>query len=333
MGDDETIQDSSGQGPYGVYIYSVRGASLRTLMRALHARATAGPKGRMWGLLEFSSSDPSTALRSGAIEELVYVLHEDRERALGLFENAIEGHSDLLLCSQPVPDFLHYGAYKHFLRTKLFIEAMMESENEDCRQRGAVLACVAAISSAKALGSKAGLAAARKLASSAASGPPALRRGAARVYAHNLRGERAAYCAEALSGFLDDEDDQVRRFAADAFRHTSSPRSPDLRRFVEVFAASRALRAGSRTFSEYLLQFGPEDPHWALSVLQAVLVNAHDEEPYSFAGGNLVRLVLRLYTDPTADQDLRMRAMDVFDGMMERYTYEAQSALDEWDRR
>jgi hypothetical protein len=333
MGEDETVGDSSGQGPHGVYVNSVRGASLTTLMRALHARATPEATKRMWDLLEVASADPSTALRSGAIEELKYILHQDRERALTLFEGAIEGHSGLLLCSQPVPDFLHYGAYEHFSRTRPFVEAMIESESEDCQQRGAVLACVAAISSAKALGSEADLAAARELASRVASGPPALRRGATRVYAHNLGGERVTYCAGALSGFLDDDDDQVRRFAADAFRHTSSPRSPDLRRFVEVFAASRALRAGSRTFSEYLLQFGPEDPEWALAVLRVVMDNAHDEEPYSSAGGNLVRLVLRLYTDPTSDQDLRMRAMDVFDGMMERYTYEAQSALDEWDRR
>ena len=332
VGEDEVIKES-GQDPHGVYINSVRGASLRTLMRALHARATVGAKSRRWNLLEFASDDPSTTLRSGAIEELLYVLHEDRERALALLERAMEGRSGLLLCSQPVPDFLYYGAYKHFSRTKPFVEAMMQSEDENCRERGAVLACVAAISSANVLGSEADLAAARELASRATSGSAALRRGAARVYAHNLGGERSTYCARELSGLLDDEDDHVRRFAAVAFSHTSSPRSPDLRSFVEVFACSRALRTGSRKFSEYMLQFGQEDPEWALSVLQAVLDNAHDEKPYSSAGDNLVRLVLRLYTDPTADQTLHTRAMDVFDGLMERYTHEAQSALDEWDRR
>jgi hypothetical protein len=46
-----------------------------------------------------------------------------------------------------------------------------------------------------------------------------------------------------------------------------------------------------------------------------------------------VRLVLRLYTGTTADEALRSRAMDVFDGLMERYTFEAQRVLEEWDRR
>ncbi len=68
-------------------------------------------------------------------------------------------------------------------------------------------------------------------------------------------------------------------------------------------------------------------------MLEAVLNNAHDEQPYSPAGGKFVRLALRLYTDPTADQHLRTRAMDVFDRLMERHTYEAQTALVEWDRR
>lgn len=332
-GDDEAIRKSSGQGPHGVYINSDRGASFKTLMSALRARETAEAKSRMWGLLEFACDDPSTALRSGAIEELLYLLHEDRERAIALFEAAMDGHSNPLLCSFPVPDFLHYGAYKQFSRTKPFIEAMMDGQDEECRQRGAELGCVAAISPAEALGAEDALFAARELARRAARGPAALRRGAARVYAHNLDGKRSEDHARELIAFLDDPDDKVRDFAADAFRHIEGTNSRGLRTFVEAFAPSRALRSGSDEFSEYLLERGPEDPRWALSVLEAVLNNAHDEETYSSAGGKFVSLALRLYTDPTADGQLRARAMDVFDGLMERHTYEAQAALAEWDRR
>lgn len=332
-GDDEDMRKSSGHGPHGVYINSDRGASLKTLMNALRARETAEAKIRTWDLLEFASADRSTALRSGAIEELLYLLHEDRERAITLFLTTMDGHSELLLCSFPVPDFLHYGAYKHFSRMQPFIEIMLDGHDEECQQRGAVLACVAAISSATVLGSEAALEAARELARRATNGSAALRRGAARVYAHNLDVERSACCARELSAFLDDDDDRVRDFAAEAFRHIDGATTPVVRRFVEAFAASRALRSGSDEFSEYLLEHGPEDPEWALSMLQAVLDNSHDEEPYSSAGGKLVRLALRLYTDPTADQQLRTRAMGVFDGLMERHTYEAQTALAQWDRR
>jgi hypothetical protein len=84
------------------------------------------------------SSDPSVALRSGAIEELLYMLHEDRQRAIALFETTMEGHPELS-CSQPVPIFVHYGAYKHFALMKPLIEVMMRSEDQECQQRGAVL--------------------------------------------------------------------------------------------------------------------------------------------------------------------------------------------------
>ncbi len=46
-----------------------------------------------------------------------------------------------------------------------------------------------------------------------------------------------------------------------------------------------------------------------------------------------MRLVLRIYTDPTADAAIESRAMDAFDRVMERYAYEAQRALEKWDRR
>jgi hypothetical protein len=59
-----------------------------------------------------------------------------------------------------------------------------------------------------------------------------------------------------------------------------------------------------------------------------MLVNQHPIEPLSRGGGEeLVRLVLRLYTDPTADVVAKGRSMDAFDKLMERYAYEAQRAL------
>ncbi len=64
-----------------------------------------------------------------------------------------------------------------------------------------------------------------------------------------------------------------------------------------------------------------------------MLDNQHQIEHLRRGGEELVRLVLRLYTDPTADAATKSRAMDAFDKLMERYAYEAQRALDEWDRR
>ena len=121
---------------------------------------------------------------------------------------------------------------------------------------------------------------------------------------------------------------------AEAFSRMRSVRDPEVRRFVEEFAASRALADGENAFAEFLWEYGLDDPSWALSIVETMLDNRHLREPLRRTGGEeLVRLVLRVYTDPTTDATLQERAMDAFDKLMERYAYEAQRTLEEWDRR
>ena len=86
-------------------------------------------------------------------------------------------------------------------------------------------------------------------------------------------------------------------------------------------------------FAEYLWEYGADDPPWALSVLEAALDNLHPAGPIRRGGEQFVRLVLRIYTDPTADAAIKSRAMNAFDRLMEHYAYEARRALEEWDRR
>jgi hypothetical protein len=334
MGGDEARAERDGDDPSGVYLNSDRGASMRTLMRALDSRGDDGDRERMWALIEHAADDPSTALRAGAIEELLYrLLTEDRERAAELFERLMDGHPTLL-CAHNATSFMYYGSYKHFSRIEPFVHALMNHEDEKCAQRGAELACVAAITSPTALGSDEALSAARALAESAVTGQRALRRGAAKVYAHNMNSRQLAYCACELSQLFDDQDSEVRRLIGDAFSQMLGVHDPEARSFVEQFAASRALAESEDDFAEYLWEYGSDDPHWALSVLDIMLDRRHPVEPLHRSGSEeLVRLVLRLYTDPTADAAIKSRAMDAFDRLMERYAYEAQRALDEWDRR
>lgn len=328
VGTDEA--GSSSQGLHGDYINSDRGASFETLTHALRARTGNEAGRRLWRLLEFGCKDSSPALRCGTIAELNFALYDDRDRAITLFELAMNGHPSLL-DSRPVQDFLYRACFKRFSRVEPFVAAMLRTEG-DAQQRGAELACIAALSPPATLGSEADLEAARRLAKEATSGPVAGRRGAARVYSHNINEERAADCARELTLLVNDPDDEVRDAVADAFRHLRGSQIPGLRAFVESFAASRASRTADRQFFQYLLEYGPEQTEWALEVLNVVLANKHDEGPYMFAG-DLVKLVLRLYTDPTADSQQRTQAMDVFDGLMERHSYQAQRALDEYDRR
>jgi len=331
---DRSIPDREGRDdPHNAYINSERGGALGTLMRGLDRQATDAARDRGWGLIEFVASDPSTSLRAGAVEELLRLLGDDRARAIDLFERLMDGHPDLLR-SHDTREFLYHGLYKNFGRLSPCIRALMAQAEEEHRQRGAELACIAAISPS-ALESEEERGEARRLTAEILSGPPPWRRGAARVFAENLTLGPAQQCLPGLLRLLDDEDGRVRQQVAGAFHRLRGDHLFSLRGFVEAFASSRSLRAGLKPFAEYLWEHGTLDPPWTISIVDAALANPHEEDAgRRFMGvEELIRLVLRVHVDPTARAATRARAMDVFDRIMERHAGQANAILEEWDRR
>jgi hypothetical protein len=99
-------------------------------------------------------------------------------------------------------------------------------------------------------------------------------------------------------------------------------------------AVARALRRGLHEFTDYLWKHGPVDPVWALSIVGRVLDNAYsNQSELIFVGAEeLIRVVLRVYTDPKVEDATRERAMDLFD-RMEKFLRPAQKILGEWDRK
>lgn len=62
------------------------------------------------------------------------------------------------------------------------------------------------------------------------------------------------------------------------------------------------------------------------------MINNLDGTIHWYSGiEELIHLVLKIYTDPTAS-NLQTEAMDVFDMLMEKYSGYANRILDEWDR-
>ncbi|MFL6227832.1 MAG: hypothetical protein ACJ741_03525 [Pyrinomonadaceae bacterium] len=326
--------DGLNSGPYMSYLNSNRGAAFRALMRALDAKGDDEAKARKWQMIEFAATDDSTALRAGAIEELLYLLHEDRERAVTTFERLLDGHPALLR-SHFTQEFLRYGLYRHFESMRPYIVALMNGEHESLQQRGAELACIAAISPAPS-GAEEGRGDADALAEGTLTGPPPWRRGAAHVYAANITTEVSASCENVLRRLMGDEDKEVRQFVNGVFHRLRDEHFLQLRDLIEAFAASRSLSEETHWFTDFLWEHGILDPPFSLSVVESLLGNERrkvEEPAFRITGGEeIVRLVLRIYTDPSS-ADLRGLAMDVFDRLMDIFAGQAQIVLGEWDRR
>jgi hypothetical protein len=335
VGDEAVVnsqQPEDARDPYSAYLNSSRGHSFLTLMRGLDQRGTPEAMERKWLLIDRAASDPSTSLRAGAIGELLYILHQDRERAIRLFERLMDGHPALVR-TQYTREFIYYGIYQHFDRMKPFIIVMMEEDTEDVQQQGAELACIAHVSR-NALESDEAWADAQVLADRAIRGCTAWRRGAARVYAQNLVGGPQDVCERELSRLLDDEDETVRKTVASISRSLQKPHMNSLRTFLERFAAARVAYASPRLFATYLSECGEFDPTWTFTIIHAFLDNVHASESRWFRGAEeLIRFVVRIYNDPIVDDVTRMQAMELFDQLMKRYTGPAQVVLQEWDRR
>jgi hypothetical protein len=333
LAEDEMRWDEGDRDPYNSCLNSDRGSAFRTLVHALDQRGTAEAKERKWRLIEFAATDTSTALRAGAIEALLYILHEDRARAVGLFEQLMAGHSALLR-SYFAREFVYYGFYRNLERMEPFIRSMMDDEMESVQQRGAELACITYISPA-ALESSTLEAATEELAQQAIHGTVAWRKGAARIYAHNLVDGPRDRCTRELSKLFDDEDQTVRRMVSDVIRTFRGEHIFSLGGFIETYADSRSLHSGLYDLATYLLEHGLRDPDWTLSIIQKILDNPYrdDDSRWLRGGEELIRLVTRIYNDPTIEGESQNQAMDVFDRLMERFTGQAYAVLEEWDRR
>lgn len=319
--------------PYHAYINSNRGRAFNILMRILDAKATADAKQQKWHLIEQVIADAPSSLRAGAIQELLYLLSEDRERAVALFLRLMEGHPSLLR-SPFTQEFIYYGMYRRFLIILRFIRALMDNENEQCQQQGAVLACLASISP-KALETEENLAIAQAMADAAITGRVTWRRGAAIVYAHNIKREAGPICARRLLLLLEDDDDSVLNHISSIFYSLRPEHIFALRNFIEAYAASSCYYTNNRQFLDYLSEVALIDPDWTMLVIGIIVGNVHRPETSRWyrGGADLIRIILRIYNDPTAKADRRAHAMDLFDQLTEQYSGEAQMVLSEWDKR
>ena len=244
----------------------------------------------------------------------------------------MEGHPTLLR-SPLTQQFLYHGFYKNFNRLAPYIRGLMDEPAEAQSQRGAELACIAAISPL-AIESEEAHATALRLAAEAITGPKPLRRGAARVYAVNRHQGSSQECLVGLTRLSDDEDEGVQNLVSGLFSKLRGEHLIARRNFLGAFASSRSLAQGMRAFSKYLWEYGLLEPATTLSLIATALNNPHDpRDRFNYSGGEkLIRVVLRIYADSGSTNAIRRASMDVFDKLMERHAGSAYRVLEEWDR-
>ena len=308
--------------PHSGYIHSVRGDAFETLMRDLDWQGTDTAKRHMWELIEFLARDPLTMLRVGAIEQLLYRLHEDRDRAVALFNRIMKGHPKLLQ-SHFAQEFLYYGSLSHVAEMLPYMRQLLTFDHEQSQQRGAELVCLAAFSPTIPRDDTTHVTL-EALATDLLTGRVTWRRGAARVYARNQM-------LEQLLPFFHDEDSSVRTASSAFLSELRYEHADQVTTSVRAFAGSLSLYTAMHAFTEYLWKYSIGDTEWTLVVLEDIVQNPHSPGRHFYDGSELVKLTLRIYTE-SIDETIRARVMNLFDALTQRFPNAAGTILDEWDR-
>ena len=316
---------------YQSYLNSDRGSAFHVLMKYFMNRDSDFSLQIRWKLVEFASIDESSALRIGAIHHLTYLIRHDKDRALDLFEKLMEGH-DVLRDSAYVRNFIYWALYKSFLRLYPYILLMLDSELEETQEQGAQLACISSLSK-NSLESWKARWLSNRLTRKVLRGPISNRRGAARIFSRNLPNLNSKKCENRVIFLLNEEDEQIHREISIAFFSFNAEHMKSLNRFIEEYAMKACVV--EFRFVEFIQKYGSIDFDFTLDVISKLLSNKKwisNTFQISQIMGNFIRVVLLIYTAPTTTQNLQIKAMDLFDHLMELNSGVTNRVLEEWDR-
>ena len=330
--DEETWSEGNDfQGPFNRYLNSDRGASFDTLMRIYSFRGDEKSMNQKWTLLEFAASDRSTAIRAGAIFELIYMIQDNRKKAFSIFEKLIKGNN-VLFDSEHTREFLYWALKKNYLRLEKYLKLMMNRPGENAQQQGAELACIAYISTG-ALESPKAMKRAKVLAEKAYNGQITWKRGAARIFIHNLSREPGHICKPYAINLISEEDEKIRTMIDNIFLSIKDKDVIPLRDFIEEY--SKSGRGFNHSFTDFLWKTCLIDAQWTLEIIKIILSNKTDETKNLWERGveELIRAVLQIYQSPITDKNTKIMSMDTFDTLMKKYSIQSLDVLSKWDKR
>lgn len=310
--DDPSPESDDGSGdPITQAINSGRGAAAVAIARLLFADRNrwSDLKPAVKKLVE----DPVLAIRSVAVECLSAVLDSEREDALLLFENLVEG-ADSILGTHYVERFIHYSVFRDYLRVRPILHSMLASPSTAAVEVAAHQVVIAALwgDTEEALEDEHLV---------LAPGGEA-RVGAADIYAANVADPTVGpKCEVRLREMFDDDSDAVRRAAADCWGSLTPDQVASRGEFIHTFARSQAFADSGAGHLIHQLEKAEVPLPIEVCVLAELAVEEYGDKATSFQtaeGGDaygLSKLMVRLHEE-TSDPTSRRRILDAIDGMV-----------------
>jgi hypothetical protein len=282
---------------------------------------------RAIALLQAAAQDSSTAVRACVIECLNHLLPYTSDTTLAIFEQTVQGHPELLQ-SVCVYHLLYRLYRRYFSRIQPYIEAKIRSEDGPTRQAGARLLSLAAFEHREALA----------LAEQIIQGDTWVRCGAAQVYAHNLgQHDIDEVCQKWLLKLMHDQDQEVLTYVGECFERLRPEHLYRVKGLIDAFLRSPALPYGARQLIAYLKPLAKDEQELALQATECLIdVFGQDivdiRTSAALLEEDVTWLPLTVYTHANTDQ-LKSRAIHVFERLLQLGSVRAQQALTAWDRR
>ncbi len=310
--------------PHHNGINTARGKAIRIYVKCMLKSSSVDIDSLLTTLEQFAS-DPSSAVRCCLIEFLPFALRLDTRRIIDIFKRSVESRPELLACHVS-HNFIHYAMGYNTVEMLEYVESLTLSDLEKAREAAGRLATIAYLVTPDG----------RYLYHRCIRGDVASRQGAAKVLARNVdRPDLLQKCLTGLRKLMDDPDKNVREKVGEVFEYLPSPTN-SIKRFVHSFLHSRSIVDAARDCMKYAERIQLEYPEVALAIAERIQSKLGKDivdiqKATALLDDDLVNLAISIQTH-SRGIDLKSRATDLFERVMDLGSHYARKALEEINR-
>ncbi len=311
---------------YSDYHTTIRGRAINAYCRSALLRTPPDVE-TVFDLVNHIKNDPSIPVLVCVIEILQYLIQYNISRSIDVFEEIIKKHPELL--DFYVTHYFLYYSLKEFKRIRPYIELLLESEDSVNQEAGARLCCIALFKNPEA----------RTLVEKVMSGTVSMKVGAVKVFSHNMEFDdfREICKTYLMNYFFQSSEKQVLEEIGNCFRHLKSKPVKNLKDFIYAFLESPALHENYSPLVEYMQDRAKTDEDVALDVVECVINKVGDglynmQSSNYISGEDIVKILLVMYTH-ALNNEIKLRAMNLLDRLLESGSIDDRRALKEHDRQ